>query len=927
MVTNIHEFPHPRVVTIFNRNPDDGKPETEGDFTDALDWGASGFEFHIRYDTGTQRLILAHDSRQINSAVAAADIMEVLKQRVVSAATGTVQDDARQFFIVVEVMVIDDFQTPNQPGPQALYALLDAYRSYLSTAVAATGCDSGPRPLTVLLSGKTGPFYQAYQSQDIASLALREGVTYTSDHINNLVPAQQISWYAFHWPDEVPSVNAYHLTDQGNVRAYYDHSQKSPGGVTAVIATGLDADTPRAEDFAYTVTGMQSQYPQADSENAPLALAAGDGTALATWVSGSGHLYAAIGSLSTTSLLFTRQLNLSSFLPFRFVATDTAAAVTPDGAMFVIVVGKERFDPSNLFCIAGAFTRPDRFLTFKGSQDPLAQQSSCSSSDIPMGFHQSVALGPRRASGWPIIIAYEGTHTPNKLFYFSGWMDPTTHAIAGCQHGLTDDAGLSGNYPSVTFDATGKVLLVYTEADSMNLRYVYGGLASGGQLEIQAQNKLTTGDSRTEGYAASVSVRNDNFVALAYQDGERTLYYMTARLVPNATNNDAVTTLTPHQLTSGPSRRGYRPSLAFCDGNGAVIFYEGTNDGRMWYVLGTWATSQALVGWESMLNMALGETRHISHVRFVAATTIGTNLFVVVLDEAGGLWQTIRSGADGSWRRWDDVDALISGHSTAGKPALTRIAASATQLARMINVVGVDQAGGLRHAGTWESWENLFAEIPGSQGVGLAKLAPAATSSSGELHVMLVTRTDGLWHASRPTGGSWAPWEDLLLKIGKPGTGVAQPCATAITGPGDLHLLVIDRDNMLWHALKPAGASDWTTWGNVLAQMDSRKLGTVQWVCATTTDSDLHVLVIDPTSTLWRTKRLSTGKWDAWDPVASHMSGDAGPIQWAAVAANAEGDLHILVVNDADKLLHTIRAATGIWQSAWGDVAAVVPST
>ncbi len=93
--------------------------------------------------------------------------------------------------------------------------------------------------------------------------------------------------------------------------------------------------------------------------------------------------------------------------------------------------------------------------------------------------------------------------------------------------------------------------------------------------------------------------------------------------------------------------------------------------------------------------------------------------------------------------------------------------------------------------------------------------------------------------------------------------------------------------------------------------------------CAASQIGDLHVCAISTTNKLYHTIRFASGDWQsAWGDVQAQESQslDINIFGSVSCAASPTGDLHVCIIDKAGVLWHTIRFATGVWQSSWGNV-------
>jgi hypothetical protein len=219
------------------------------------------------------------------------------------------------------------------------------------------------------------------------------------------------------------------------------------------------------------------------------------------------------------------------------------------------------------------------------------------------------------------------------------------------------------------------------------------------------------------------------------------------------------------------------------------------------------------------------------------------------------------------------------------------------------------------------------------QGAGPIGYVAAATNPAKDLHVVVLDRQDGLWHTIRNADGTWPyQWGNVLQTTGAPFRSV-QLVATATFANAYLNVLAIDEAGAPWHVLRNPNGS-WTAWIDVqkaIGEAGHPSIGPVSYV-ATIADlaSNLHVLVLDAQRTLWHTIRKADGSWPyAWGNVQAAMgvngSASIGPPARVAGAIDPNGDLQIAVLDETGQLRHTIRRNDGSWPFGWGDVDATVP--
>jgi hypothetical protein len=159
--------------------------------------------------------------------------------------------------------------------------------------------------------------------------------------------------------------------------------------------------------------------------------------------------------------------------------------------------------------------------------------------------------------------------------------------------------------------------------------------------------------------------------------------------------------------------------------------------------------------------------------------------------------------------------------------------------------------------------------------------------------------------------------------------------ASAAAPNGDVHTLALDQANGLWHTIRSVNG-DWPyPWGDVqqaIRDQGNLDVGPTRFVAAAAApNGDLHLLVLDQADGLWHTIRAANGDWpypwgDVQQAIRDQGNPDVGPTKFVATTAAANGDLHVFVLDQADSLWHTIRLANGDWPYPWGNVQAALPA-
>jgi hypothetical protein len=178
---------------------------------------------------------------------------------------------------------------------------------------------------------------------------------------------------------------------------------------------------------------------------------------------------------------------------------------------------------------------------------------------------------------------------------------------------------------------------------------------------------------------------------------------------------------------------------------------------------------------------------------------------------------------------------------------------------------------------------------------------------------------------------------DAWQQVGISVQGAAQTTfvASAAAPNGDVHTLALDQANGLWHTIRAANG-DWPfPWGDVqqaIRDQGNTDVGPTRFVAAAAApNGDLHLFVLDQADGLWHTIRAANGDWpypwgDVQQAIRDQGNSDVGPTRFVSAAADANGDVHVLVLDQANGLWHTIRLANGDWPYPWGNVQAAMPA-
>src|SRR5207302_1399087 len=143
----------------------------------------------------------------------------------------------------------------------------------------------------------------------------------------------------------------------------------------------------------------------------------------------------------------------------------------------------------------------------------------------------------------------------------------------------------------------------------------------------------------------------------------------------------------------------------------------------------------------------------------------------------------------------------------------------------------------------------------------------------------------------------------------------SSPLSTANT----LQLVGLATDGTIWHTIRFANGSWQSNFGNVNNQEGNG--GSLRFTDLDCADiaGDLHVVAVTPDGTIWHTIRFASGSWQSNFGNVNDQEGNGGSLHFAEVGcAGIAGDLHVAAVNPGGTIWHTIRFASGSWQSNFG---------
>jgi hypothetical protein len=578
----IHEFVHPAVVVHFHS---EDVPSLDQVRT-ALALGVHAVELDLHFVADAQGggdILCGHDAGDITpDSPRLREMVELILRR--KGERSTVQGDDRQFFLVLEPKDLDTRLFA------ALFDYLDTLRPYLSTAV---GPDDPPRPITVVITGAYPIACYGWlllnRGVAVHQLLLAENVDYTGviQDRSGFRPPSSFNWMTMDYADDALAgrVNVLHLgrdlslPGRFNTRVWNTNDDDE---LRTGLSAGFDSVNCNADKLERFLEILASQQPRG---HAPWLTVVGGQAMLAWRGRDSDSLYMSVGTIGPEGLRFPRQVCLTNFLQGRPQGKAPSLVALPDGRLLLVYEGT---DSQRLWYVSGRFRRFDRFVSFDGSEFRLSLPDDA-------GWRGRMP-GAAVAPGGRILLAYQGTDH-QRLWYVSGSVNPTGRLV-GTEYQLTQGEARRGSSPTVAFAPDGRVVVVYEGTSNQRLWYVSGTLDRTGRI-VGQEHELTQGDAR-RGSTPFVAFAPDGRVVVIYEGtSHHRLFYVTGRLQHGEIVGQEFS------LTEGERRRGRRPTIAFGPQGELAVLYEGTDQGKLWYVVGRLDQHGRIQGQERLLDMRL----------------------------------------------------------------------------------------------------------------------------------------------------------------------------------------------------------------------------------------------------------------------------------------------------------------------------------
>ncbi len=577
--TCLRELPHARVNVHFH--PHAGKQLTMAMVHSALADGVNSIELdlHCRAVPGGAPEVIANHDGPTAQSPRLADILDTVTLAV--GADGSVQGDGLQFFVVLEPKSGDD--VCGDPG--LLDRVFETIAPYEASVATGVGPSDPARGITFVVTGAlAGDLYDEYGASGLNRLAIVEGHDYANE-IQPLSPGA-FQWKAIEYGSVPGKINTAHQSGF-NVRVWFSNGDEDK--LRGALAAGADSLNCDFDEIGFCHELLHAQRPRG---SAPTLAQVGQSTLLGWRGLSSNSLYVALGTPTAAGPVFSRQVNLGWLLADEPQALAPAVALLPDGRLLAAYEGTEA---QRLWAVAGAFSSLDSFVTFHGGEQKLTLPNDAGR----RGSNPGLAV----ASDGRTLMPYEGT-SGQKLWYLSGSIDDDG-TFSADEYSLTEGDSRRGYEPSAAFHPDGRVVVVYRGTAEDRLFYVTGVVNGAGEL-LGDEHKLTTNDDKRRGRQPSIAIAGSGRVVIAYEGTADDKLWLSHGTLDVA---GALQGVQEAQIVdaAGTAVKGRSPAAAFDAANRLTVLYEGTADGKLWFVSGSLnASTGKIAGHETLLDMDLG---------------------------------------------------------------------------------------------------------------------------------------------------------------------------------------------------------------------------------------------------------------------------------------------------------------------------------
>ena len=212
-------------------HPSAASPFTLGEIDTALQAGAQAVELDLRRRSADGAVVCSHLKKGLEARPTLADAIERIL--AFQGDSPTVHRDGLQFYLVL------DLKEDSRPLAAGIVQTLRRYAERFSTA---TDAGAGPRPITVVVSGKRSHLARAVPPRTLDSLCVLEGVSYDGRIVDRSMRPGTFQWVSLKHRAERGRVRALQLgrdrtlPGRFNVRIY-----GCRGALESCFASGADA--------------------------------------------------------------------------------------------------------------------------------------------------------------------------------------------------------------------------------------------------------------------------------------------------------------------------------------------------------------------------------------------------------------------------------------------------------------------------------------------------------------------------------------------------------------------------------------------------------------------------------------------------------------------------------------------------------------
>lgn len=253
----------------------------------------------------------------------------------------------------------------------------------------------------------------------------------------------------------------------------------------------------------------------------------------------------------------------------------------------------------------------------------------------------------------------------------------------------------------------------------------------------------------------------------------------------------------------------------------------------------------------------------------------------------------------------------------------------------------------------WSPFQDVQTQVEshGTSSIGEVMDVSCGFIPPEQLHILARTDSSRVWYTfGFPVGyPPYAFWPTAFVDMEQqtPGIGPYADPANSVTDAscagspsGVVQVTVVDYLlQKVWHTVRYSIGQWWGQYQDVTtltranlspAQLHNARFRHPAFRVASAvnpTSRDLHVLLVDVNEALFHTIRLGAGSAMNWTFPFGEIPAQVGKVAQVSCACNSSGDLHVIVIDSAGRLSHTIRLADGSWPYPFGQVATIPAGT